>query len=207
MSERIVLVDNQDSFVYNLVDSLAAYNTTVYRNTVTAAEIMRAEPALIILSPGPGYPAQAGNMMELIALAQGRVPILGVCLGYQALVEHHGGRVRPCGAVHGASIGMELNDAGLASPLFRGLTVDDVPGRAGRSVPVARYHSLGATEVPPGMRALAHTDTSIGPVVMAAETDDGMSIGLQFHPESILTPGGPVILDRCVAELMKKGTT
>ncbi|AWB84944.1 glutamine amidotransferase-related protein [Corynebacterium liangguodongii] len=199
----IVLLDNQDSFVYNLVDALSAFDATVYRNTVPAATVLAADPELIVLSPGPGYPADAGCMMELIAQAQGRVPILGICLGYQALVEHFGGRVEPCGPVHGASIGMQLTSAGLASGLFDGLTTDDTPGHAGRDVPVARYHSLGTVELPAGLHALARTSARIGDVVMAARSDDGMSIGLQFHPESILTPGGPLIIERCVENLMK----
>ena len=199
----IVLLDNQDSFVYNLVDALREFNARVYRNTVDAQQVLEAEPELIVLSPGPGYPGDAGSMMELIAAAQGRIPILGICLGYQALVEHFGGRVQPCGPVHGASISMQLEDAGVASGLFEGLTSDDIPGQPGRAVPVARYHSLGTTELPSGMHALARTQTRIGPVVMAARSDDGMSIGLQFHPESILTPAGPLIIERCVAQLMK----
>lgn len=195
----IVLLDNQDSFVYNLVDALADYDTVVYRNTVSAETVLAADPELIVLSPGPGYPADAGCMMEVIERAQGRIPILGICLGYQALVEHFGGRVEPCGPEHGSSIGMQLTDEGLS--LFDGLTTDDIPGKPGREVPVARYHSLGATEAPEGIVPLAWTETQIGPVIMAAETADKMSIGLQFHPESILTPGGPVILDRCVQQL------
>ena len=202
----IVLLDNQDSFVYNLVDALAEYDSTVFRNTVSADTVLAAEPDLIVLSPGPGYPAEAGCMAELIERAQGNIPMLGICLGYQALVEHFGGAVRPCGPVHGASISMELTAAGQDSPLFTGMTVDDIPGQPGKLVPVARYHSLGATEVPAGMHALAYTDTDIGDVVMAAATDDGMSIGLQFHPESILTPAGPIMLRRSVDMLMKKGT-
>jgi len=205
VNRPIVLLDNQDSFVYNLVDALSAHDTTVYRNTVPASEVLRLDPALIVLSPGPGYPADAGCMMELIRLAQGRVPILGICLGFQALIEHFGGRVQPCGPVHGASVSMELEPAGLESPVFRGLTVGGTPGEAGREVPVARYHSLGALDVPPGMHALARTGTELGDVIMAAATDDGMSLGLQFHPESILTPGGPLILERSVDELIKKG--
>ncbi|WP_291314450.1 glutamine amidotransferase-related protein [Corynebacterium sp. UBA2622] len=201
----IVLLDNQDSFVYNLVDALSAHETVVYRNTVAAQRVLDAGPSLIVLSPGPGYPGQAGCMMELIRLAQGRVPILGICLGFQALVEHFGGRVQPCGAVHGASISMELEPAGLASPIFRGLTVGGTPDSPGREVPVARYHSLGAIELPEGLHALARTDTQLGDVIMAAASDDGMSLGLQFHPESILTPGGPLILERCVDELTQKG--
>ena len=114
--------------------------------------------------------------------------------------------MRPCGPVHGASISMELTAAGQDSPLFEGMTVDDIPGQRGKLVPVARYHSLGATEMPAGMHALAHTTTEIGDVVMAAATDDHMSIGLQFHPESILTPAGPTMLRRSVDMLLKKGT-
>ena len=157
----IALLDNQDSFVYNLVDALAEYDSTVFRNTVSADTVLATEPDLIVLSPGPGYPADAGCMAELIDRAQGRIPILGICLGYQALVEHFGGAVRPCGPVHGASISMALTDAGQDSPLFAGMTVDDIPGQRGRLVPVARYHSLGATAVPAGMHALAHTATDI----------------------------------------------
>ena len=98
---------------------------------------------------------------------------------------------------------MQLADAGVASGLFDGLTSDDTPYSPGRTVPVARYHSLGTVELPEGMHALARTHTQLGDVVMAARSDDGMSIGLQYHPESILTPAGPIMIERCVAELMK----
>jgi len=211
----IVLLDNHDSFVYNLVDAFAGLegqDTVVYRNSVSADTVLGtdgadgAAPDLIVLSPGPGYPRDAGCMMEVIERAQGRIPILGICLGYQALVEHHGGRVEPCGPEHGSSISMMLTDAGLDSPIFAGLTTDGVPGEPGRAVPVARYHSLGATDEPDGMRALAWTETRIGDVIMAAETTDRMSIGLQFHPESILTPAGPIILQRCVEQLLNRTT-
>lgn len=188
----IVLLDNQDSFVYNLVDALAEYESVIFRNTVDADSILALDPELIVLSPGPGYPADAGCMPTLIREAQGNVPLLGICLGHQALVEHFGGTIQPCEPVHGVSDTMTLTSVGLASGLFDGM--------AGRHVPVARYHSLGATEMPAGMHALARN----GDIVMAAATDDGMSIGLQFHPESILTPAGPTMLRRCV-EKLKKG--
>lgn len=190
----IVLLDNQDSFVYNLVDALAEYESVVFRNTVDVNSILALDPSLIVLSPGPGYPADAGCMPELIRRAQGSVPMLGICLGYQALVEHFGGTVQPCGPVHGVSDTMRLTSEGLASGLFRGMT-----SQLRRDVPVARYHSLGAVSLPAGMHALART----GDIVMAAATDDGMSIGLQFHPESILTPAGPTMLRRCVDKLKK----
>lgn len=192
----IVLVDNQDSFVYNLVDALAGYDTVVYRNTVPPETVLDLDPDLIVLSPGPGYPADAGCMMEVIERAQGRIPILGICLGFQALIEHFGGQVRPCGPEHGTSIEMRV----VEHELFEGLT-----GFNNTDVPVARYHSLGATEAPEGITPLAWTGTQIGDVIMAAETQDGMSIGFQFHPESILTPGGPILLERSVNRLMQKG--
>ncbi|MDN8626241.1 anthranilate synthase component II [Corynebacterium mucifaciens] len=198
----IVLLDNQDSFVYNLVDALAGYDTVVYRNTVSADTVLAADPELIVLSPGPGYPADAGCMMEVIERAQGRIPILGICLGYQALIEHFGGRVQPCGPEHGTSVPMRLTQQ---HPLFDGLTVGGAPGQPGLDVPVARYHSLGATDAPEGVVPLAWTPTRIGDVIMAVETSDGMSVGFQFHPESILTPSGPQLLERCVNRLLEKG--
>ena len=198
----IVLLDNQDSFVYNLVDALAGYDTVVYRNTVSADTVLAADPELIVLSPGPGYPADAGCMMKVIERAQGRTPLLGICLGYQALIEHFGGRVQPCGPEHGTSVPMRLTQP---HPLFDGLTVGGAPGQPGLDVPVARYHSLGATDAPEGIVPLAWTPTQIGDVIMAAETPDGMSVGFQFHPESILTPSGPQLLERCVNRLLEKG--
>lgn len=216
MTARIVLLDNQDSFVYNLVDALATMpdvEFTVFRNTVSADQVVDANPDIIILSPGPGYPSEAGCMMELIRRTQGRIPLLGICLGYQALIEHFGGRVTPCGPVHGVSEAMHLTEEGIGHPLFDGLTTDNGPENRhspGRLVPVARYHSLGTVDIPNGLTALARTKAEIGDVVMAAESTDGMSIGLQFHPESILTPKGPVLLQRCVDQMLassKKGET
>ncbi|GAB3695852.1 anthranilate synthase component II [Corynebacterium nasicanis] len=199
---HIVLVDNHDSFVYNLVDAFAGYRCTVFRNTVSVDEILAAEPDLICLSPGPGYPADAGNMMELIDRVLGTIPLLGICLGFQALIEHHGGTVEPCGPVHGVSVPMTLSDAGLASPVFAGLSGH--PGEVGRLVPVARYHSLGCVEAPAGVTTLATTDTAIGEVIMAASMTQ--ALGLQFHPESVLSPSGPIILHRCVEQLLTERT-
>ncbi|OFL24027.1 MULTISPECIES: anthranilate synthase component II [unclassified Corynebacterium] len=204
MNPHVVLIDNHDSFVYNLVDALAGYNTTVFRNTVPVEEVLAAQPDIIILSPGPGHPRDAGSMMQLIDASLGRIPILGICLGFQALLEHCGGTVKACGPVHGSSVPTTLTDAGAKHPLFQGLTTDsepDNPNYVGRLVPVARYHSLGCANIPAQMRSLAETDTNIGPVTMAAETLDGMALGLQFHPESVLTPTGPIIIERCIKQL------
>lgn len=204
MNPHVVLIDNHDSFVYNLVDALAGYNTTVFRNTVPVEEVLAAQPDIIILSPGPGHPRDAGSMMQLIDASLGRIPMLGICLGFQALLDHFGGTVEPCGPVHGSSVPITLTDAGASHPLFQGLTTDsepDNPNYVGRLIPVARYHSLGCANVPAQMRSLAETETAIGPVTMAAETLDGMALGLQFHPESLLTPTGPIMIERCINQL------
>ena len=209
MNPHVVLIDNHDSFVYNLVDALAGYNTTVFRNTVPVEEVLAAQPDIIILSPGPGHPRDAGSMMQLIDASLGRIPILGICLGFQALLEHFGGTVEACGPVHGSSVPMTLTDAGAKHPLFQGLTTDsepDNPDYVGRLVPVARYHSLGCARIPAQMRSLAETETDIGPVTMAAETLDGMALGLQFHPESVLTPTGPIMIERCIKQLSTQPT-
>lgn len=243
----IVLIDNHDSFVYNLVDALAhtaaaedaaagagvavesaPLQYRVFRNSAIPLEVLSLNPDLIVLSPGPGHPANAGYMMDLIEVALGRVPMLGICLGFQALMHHLGGTVAPCGPVHGSTDHMRLSDAGVDHPVFAGLTVDAGPERGpaehrGRLVPVARYHSLGATKVPEGLVSLGTcpaADAEGGEVVMAAETDekflrehvlgtpdkpwDGAvahAMGLQFHPESVLSPTGPIILQRALRYL------
>ncbi|GAB3943315.1 glutamine amidotransferase-related protein [Corynebacterium tapiri] len=202
---RIVLIDNHDSFVYNLVDAVATseHELVVYRNSVPASEVFAAQPDLLILSPGPGHPREAGSLMEVLATARERnIPVLGICLGFQALLEHLGGSVVPCGPEHGRSVAMQLTEAGQQHPVFAGLATGGDPTQPGHEVPVARYHSLGCADAPEGLRVLATTETEIGDVVMAAETEDRMAVGVQFHPESILTPAGPLMLERCFAQLL-----
>lgn len=204
---HVVLIDNHDSFVYNLVDAfaVAGYRCTVFRNTVDIETVLAAEPDLICLSPGPGYPADAGNMMALLDRVLGEIPLLGICLGFQALIEHHGGKVEPCGPVHGTTDDMVLTNAGVTHSVFAGLATDVEPDRPelpGRCVPIGRYHSLGCVEAPKGMISLGTCSSEIGEVIMAAETTDEMAIGLQFHPESVLSPTGPIILGRCVDKLL-----
>lgn len=204
---HVVLLDNHDSFVYNLVDAfaVAGVRCTVFRNTVPVDTVLAASPDVLCLSPGPGHPQEAGNMMRLIDAALDTIPILGICLGFQALLEYFGGTVAPCGPVHGVTDTMRLTDAGVDSGLFRGLAVDVIDGGspdAGRAVPVARYHSLGCTEVPAGMLSLATCTTAVGEVTMAAMTPNNMALGLQFHPESVLSPSGPHILNRSLDLLL-----
>lgn len=194
---RIVLLDNHDSFVYNLADALATteHELIVYRNTVPVQTVLDAQPDLIVLSPGPSHPSQAGCMMELIDAAFGTIPMLGICLGFQALLEHLGGHVEPCGPVHGFSSPLELTAAGESHALFTDLPTEGDPA-------VARYHSLGCLDAPAGMTVLATAPTALGHVVMAGEAVDQKAIGLQFHPESILTPDGPIMLERATSLLL-----
>ena len=151
---RVVLLDNRDSFVYNLVDQFATLGSQieVYRNNVPASRVLAAlEPTdaereagrrpVLCLSPGPGYPSTSGCLMELIAAAlEQAIPTLGICLGFQALVETCGGRVAPVGPVHGRSDRVEVTEAGRTDPAF---TVLD-----GGPLDVARYHSLGTRTLP-----------------------------------------------------------
>lgn len=198
---KISLLDNHDSFVYNLVDTLVGlgHDCKVFRNTVPAADVLAVPADAIVLSPGPGHPRDAGYLMELVDRAYGKKPILGVCLGFQALLLHNGVSVRPCGPVHGKTDGMDVPRE--TSPIFGGLT--DPTGL----VPVARYHSLGipVAELPEDIRPLGSCPSDLGPVAMAAAfpTDGAPAFGVQFHPESILTPQGPVILNR-ILDLMTK---
>lgn len=210
---KITLIDNQDSFVYNLVDALAGagHDCTVYRNTIPTATALAGKPDVVVLSPGPGHPSEAGNLMEVVAtcLAE-NIPMLGICLGFQALLDHCGGTVEPCGPVHGIKGHMVLTEAGQESRIFAGLTVDRDPahpGNPGTRVPIARYHSLGCTQPPEAFEVLAWSDSKIGDVVQAAAIPGPTgyaALGVQFHPESVLSPTGPIILERCLAALARR---
>lgn len=188
---KIVLVDNFDSFSFNLVDEFArrGCEVEVWRNTASAAHILdRAEsaegPGLIVISPGPGRPADAGCCLELMRLAVGRVPVFGVCLGHQVLLEVFGGVVEPAQIIlHGRS--SEVTHGGDA--LFEGLSSPFVAGR---------YHSLAGHSVPDTIEPLAWT----GSIVMAARHRIHPLFGVQFHPESVLTPQGGQLIDNVLRE-------
>jgi anthranilate synthase/aminodeoxychorismate synthase-like glutamine amidotransferase len=164
----------------------------VWRNTVSASHVLdRAAasdgPRLLVMSPGPGRPSEAGCCVELARLAAGRAPLLGVCLGYQALVEAFGGVVEPAGTIlHGRASRVRHD----GSHLFRGIPS---PFTAGR------YHSLAASSVPAPLRAIAWT----GPLVMAARHATLPLVGVQFHPESILTPDGGRLIDNILREAVQ----
>lgn len=185
---RVILLDNQDSFVYNLADLLytQGHRVTVYRNSVAATEVLahaQAESALLCLSPGPGRPDESGCLLDLIDLAEAAgVPQVGICLGFQALMLHAGARVERVGPVHGVADDVTVSPAGKE---FFG----DV-----QQASVARYHSLGSRALPSGWESWG----VIGDIVMAAGCREKRQAGVQFHPESILTPGGPQILTRII---------
>lgn len=211
---RVVLLDNRDSFVYNLVDQFASVGAEieVYRNTVPAERLLEAlhptqaereagQRPVLCLSPGPGHPLESGCLMEVLeaALAQG-IPTLGICLGFQAMVEACGGSIGRVGPVHGRSIRVELTEAGQREPAFA--SVRERGAEAG--VVVARYHSLGTTQLPENLMALAVTaedDPAHPGIVMAARHRNLPLVGVQFHPESVLTPTGPLMLRALTAEL------
>lgn len=188
---RIVLIDNIDSFSYNLVDELAqlGYELVVYRNTVTAETVINElnrypGQQIICLSPGPGHPAKAGNLMQIIAHCHGRYPMLGICLGFQALIEYYGGRVARCGeVVHGKTAQMTT----IEHPIFAAVsdTISD-----NKQCVIARYHSLSGYDLPATIEVIG----KVNDIPMAAEFNNGQALGFQFHPESLLTPRGKQLL-------------
>lgn len=185
---RVFLLDNHDSFTYNLREAFRAEGATVdvWRNDAPLATVLARldslGPDLIALSPGPGHPDQAGIMPALIRHLVGRVPLLGICLGHQALASTLGGAVgRAPTLVHGRATPV-IHDA---HPLFRDLPSPFMAGR---------YHSLVVTALPPGFRVLARTAEGSASCPMAMIDEERHALGLQFHPESILTPEGPPLL-------------
>ncbi len=181
----IVLIDNYDSFSYNLYQLVGELNPDieVVRNDALTVEGLEAmHPDAIILSPGPGRPADAGICEEAALKLSGKVPILGVCLGHQAICEAFGGVVGYAKELmHGKSSEAKLD---ATSPIFKGMP---------DQTQVARYHSLAAEEeaLPECLKVISRTDDG---EVMAVQHTEFPTFGLQFHPESILTPEGRTIL-------------
>ena len=181
----ILLIDNYDSFSYNLyqlIGSLDPDIRVIRNDEMTVEEIRRLKPSRLILSPGPGRPADAGVCEAAARELAGKFPILGVCLGHQAICEAYGGAVTYARRLmHGKQSRIALD---ADCPLFRGL-----PG----AIPAARYHSLAAPEekLPACLKVTARTEDG---EVMAVAHREYPLYGLQFHPESILTPDGPTIL-------------
>jgi len=179
----ILLVDALDSFTYNLVqafESLGAPVVVVRHDAITLAEAEARNPSAIVLSPGPGHPTQSPGHMA-IASSSTRIPVLGVCLGHQALVAASGGRVTHAREpLHGEATPLRHEGTGLFEGLPQGL-------------PVGRYHSLIA-EAASLPECWSVTARSEGGEVMAIAHKTLPRSGVQFHPESILTPDGPSLL-------------
>ena len=180
----ILLIDNYDSFSYNLFQLVGTLNPdirVVRNDLLSVPEIEALSPEAILLSPGPGRPADAGICEEAVQKLSGKIPILGVCLGHQAICEAFGGTVGYAKALmHGKS---SLTKLAPSCPLFQ-----DLPPE----IPVARYHSLAAKEpLPPDLEAAAVAEDG---EIMALQHKTHPTFGLQFRPESILTPDGETIL-------------
>jgi anthranilate synthase/aminodeoxychorismate synthase-like glutamine amidotransferase len=183
---RVAVIDNYDSFTYNLVQYLAELGTQpeVFRNDAVSVEGLEGYEALVV-SPGPGIPRDAGISVEAIRRLSGRMPILGVCLGHQALAEAFGGRVVRHRPVHGkASLvrhDSEAPYAGLADPFLAG-----------------RYHSLVVEResLPPELQISSWTEDGI---VMGLRHRAHPTFGVQFHPESVLTVDGKRLLTNFLA--------
>ena len=183
MKRHVVLIDNLDSFSFNLVEAFERLgaHVQVLRNSVGAEEALRIaqeKDALITLSPGPGRPEEAGCMLELIGLAKGKAPLLGVCLGHQGIIQEAGGEVsRAPEPVHGKASLLAHDGQGP----FAGLS---------EPIHIGRYHSLCTRDIPGRFRVHAEIEG----MAMAISDRQAMQTGLQFHPESILTRGGDTML-------------
>ena len=177
----ILLIDNYDSFSYNLYQAVGEINqdVRVIRNDMySVSTILQMNPTHIILSPGPGHPKEAGICIDIVLACKGKLPILGVCLGHQVICEAFGGKVvHASEIVHGEARPIHIANG---SALFKGLAP---------IISVGRYHSLTAkrSSLPDELYIIAENESND---VMAVKHRDYEIYGVQFHPESILTPDG-----------------
>jgi anthranilate synthase component 2 len=193
---RVLLLDNRDSFVFNLADEFLTLGADVLtvRSGLSLhslqSRLQGFRPDLVILSPGPGHPADQNVMVPWLR-TRPRVPVFGVCLGHQAMVVAAGGEVGPAPRpVHGRASEIKL----AADPLFDSLPCPFL---------AARYHSLVATVMPPELLTIATIRDEDRELVMALRHRSLPWIGVQFHPESILTAHGSALLARILEEVLK----
>ena len=184
MSARLLLIDNYDSFTYNLVQAFLVLgaDVRVYRNdAITIDEARALQPTHLCISPGPGTPQRAGVSMAMVQAFAGQIPVFGVCLGHQSIVEVFGGNVVRAGRLmHGKTSLVDHDERGV---------FQDIPA----GCEVGRYHSL-----------IAEPDSMPDELEVSARTSEGeimgvrhrrlMVEGVQFHPESVLTPDGPAMM-------------
>ncbi|TQP75571.1 aminodeoxychorismate/anthranilate synthase component II [Vibrio cholerae] len=185
---NILFIDNFDSFTYNLVDQFRSLGhlVTIYRNNLSADAIEQAlqqlDNPVVVLSPGPGAPSEAGCMPELLQRLKGKVPMIGICLGHQAIVEAYGGVVAGAGEIiHGKVSMMEHQNHAIYRSLPSPLAI-------------ARYHSLVATQVPSALTVTAE----VNGLVMSVVNEADKVCGFQFHPESIMTTHGATLLANAI---------
>ena len=185
MSARLLLIDKYDSFTYNLVQAFLVLEAEVivHRNdAIDISEAAELNPTHLVISPGPGRPDDAGRSLAMIEAFAGKIPMLGVCLGHQCIVQHFGGEIVAAGVLmHGKTSQVEHD----GFTLYRGLAS---PFEAGR------YHSLAAnrSRVPESLQISATTDVN---EIMGVRHRELPIEGVQFHPESVLTPSGPTLLE------------
>jgi anthranilate synthase/aminodeoxychorismate synthase-like glutamine amidotransferase len=189
MKPRLLLIDNYDSFTYNLVQAFLVLGADVhvYRNdALTVDQALAFAPSHLCISPGPGTPYDAGVSMDMIRAFAGRLPVLGVCLGHQSIVEVFGGKVVRAGRLMHGKTSVIQHDG---RTLFAGLP---------EQCEVGRYHSLIAAPetLPRDLEVSARTAEG---EIMAVRHRSLMVEGVQFHPESILTPDGPLLMQNFLA--------
>jgi anthranilate synthase component 2 len=181
----VLIIDNYDSFTYNLYQLIGTIEPdirAIRNDAMTVSEIEKLAPSAIVLSPGPGKPEDAGICEEVVRILGGRIPILGVCLGHQAICEVYGGTVAHARhLMHGKQSEAEVDNS---SPIFEGLP---------ESIKVARYHSLSLVPetLPECLEVIGTADDG---EIMAVQHRNYPVYGLQFHPESIMTPDGITML-------------
>jgi anthranilate synthase/aminodeoxychorismate synthase-like glutamine amidotransferase len=181
---KLLLIDNYDSFTYNLVQAFLVMDVEVlvYRNDeITVAEALALNPTHLCISPGPGRPDGAGVSLAMIAAFEDKVPVLGVCLGHQSMVQHFGGEIISAARLmHGKTSTIGHDGKGL----FAGLS---------QPLEVGRYHSLAADRdtIPDCLEVTARTE---GGEIMGVRHKTLPMESVQFHPESVLTPEGDALL-------------
>ena len=185
MTARVLLIDNYDSFTYNLVQAflvLGAEVEVLRNDRITVNDALAKQPSHLVISPGPGRPDDAGVSLAMIAAFAGRVPVLGVCLGHQSMVQHFGGYVIAAQHLMHGKVSMIEHDG---TGVFAGLS---------KPLEVGRYHSLAADRerMPDCLEVTARTSDG---EIMGVRHRQLCVEGVQFHPESVLTPEGNRLLD------------
>ena len=189
MKPSLLLIDNYDSFTYNLVQAFLVLGSDVkvYRNDeITIDAALELSPTHLCISPGPGRPESAGVSLDMIAAFEGKIPVLGVCLGHQCLVQHFGGKIVSADRLMHGKTSMVKHDSGV---IYQGLSN---PFEAGR------YHSLAAEKdsIPEVLKVTAQTQRD---EIMGVRHVEFPMEGVQFHPESFMTAQGPRLLANFLA--------